>query len=70
MLFFAESTFGKYLIYIQLWRKVVFTVLLLPSPISKISLTDIIQSMKRILKSVYDVDNKALNSLLKAKAEG
>lgn len=62
MLFFAESTFGKYLIYIQLWRKVVFTVLLLPSPITKISLTDTIQSMKRILKSVYDVDNKALNS--------
>lgn len=62
MLFFAESTFGKYLIYIQLWRKVVFTVLLLPSPITKTSLTDTIQSMKRILKSVYDVDNKALNS--------
>lgn len=62
MLSFAESTFGKYLIYIQLWRKVVFTVLLLPSPTSKISLTSIIQSMKRLVKSVYDVDNKAPNS--------
>lgn len=65
MLFFGESTFGKYLIYIQLWRKVVFTVLL-PSPISKMSLTDIIQSMKRILKSIYDVDNKAPNSPTKS----
>lgn len=70
MLFFAESTFGKYLIYIQLRRKVIFTVLLLIAPISKISVTDIIQSRKRILKSIYDVDTKAPKSPLKAKVEG
>lgn len=70
MLFFAESTSGKYLIYIQLWRTMIFTVLLLISPISKIPVTDIIQSRKRILETVYDGDTKAPKSLLKAKVGG
>lgn len=48
----------------------IFTVLLLVSPISKISVIDIIQSRKRILKTVHDVDTKAPKSPLKAKVEG